>query len=90
MSVHSCRRWGLGEISLNLKHFTLKSRFSGYIFINKSRNCGLLGSYIFSIVNITSANNKTSIVWQDVFDYHERVGAHQDFTVCSIIISIQM
>uniref|UniRef100_A0A671V8D4 Beta-hexosaminidase n=1 Tax=Sparus aurata TaxID=8175 RepID=A0A671V8D4_SPAAU len=24
------------------------------------------------IVNITSALNKTSIVWQDVFDYHER------------------
>uniref|UniRef100_A0A3P9KD26 Beta-hexosaminidase n=1 Tax=Oryzias latipes TaxID=8090 RepID=A0A3P9KD26_ORYLA len=37
--------------------------------------------YIENIVNITSANNKTSIVWQDVFDYHERVGAHQDFTV---------
>uniref|UniRef100_A0A8C7ZN83 Beta-hexosaminidase n=1 Tax=Oryzias sinensis TaxID=183150 RepID=A0A8C7ZN83_9TELE len=30
--------------------------------------------YIENIVNITSANNKTSIVWQDVFDYHERVG----------------
>lgn len=29
--------------------------------------------YIENIVNITSALNKTSIVWQDVFDYHERV-----------------
>ncbi|KAK5867346.1 hypothetical protein PBY51_011848 [Eleginops maclovinus] len=29
--------------------------------------------YIESIVNITSALNKTSIVWQDVFDYHERI-----------------
>ncbi|XP_073328607.1 beta-hexosaminidase subunit alpha isoform X2 [Pagrus major] len=28
--------------------------------------------YIESIVNITSALNKTSVVWQDVFDYHER------------------
>ncbi|XP_047453212.1 beta-hexosaminidase subunit alpha isoform X4 [Mugil cephalus] len=28
--------------------------------------------YMESIVNITSALNKTSIVWQDVFDYHER------------------
>ncbi|XP_030280772.1 beta-hexosaminidase subunit alpha isoform X2 [Sparus aurata] len=28
--------------------------------------------YIENIVNITSALNKTSIVWQDVFDYHER------------------
>ncbi|XP_004070040.1 beta-hexosaminidase subunit alpha isoform X1 [Oryzias latipes] len=31
--------------------------------------------YIENIVNITSANNKTSIVWQDVFDYHERRSA---------------
>ncbi|KAM7414635.1 hypothetical protein PAMA_019449 [Pampus argenteus] len=29
--------------------------------------------YMESIMNITSALNKTSIVWQDVFDYHERV-----------------
>ncbi|XP_047453209.1 beta-hexosaminidase subunit alpha isoform X1 [Mugil cephalus] len=29
--------------------------------------------YMESIVNITSALNKTSIVWQDVFDYHERI-----------------
>ncbi|KAE8296265.1 Beta-hexosaminidase subunit alpha [Larimichthys crocea] len=29
--------------------------------------------YIESIVNITSALNRTSIVWQDVFDNHERV-----------------
>ncbi|XP_074488932.1 beta-hexosaminidase subunit alpha [Sebastes fasciatus] len=29
--------------------------------------------YIENIVNITSALNKTSIVWQDVFDYHERI-----------------
>ncbi|XP_008275047.1 beta-hexosaminidase subunit alpha isoform X2 [Stegastes partitus] len=28
--------------------------------------------YMEKIVNITSALNKTSIVWQDVFDYHER------------------
>ncbi|XP_027128675.1 beta-hexosaminidase subunit alpha isoform X2 [Larimichthys crocea] len=28
--------------------------------------------YIESIVNITSALNRTSIVWQDVFDNHER------------------
>ncbi|XP_072241321.1 beta-hexosaminidase subunit alpha [Leuresthes tenuis] len=28
--------------------------------------------YIEKIVNITSALNKTSIVWQDVFDYNER------------------
>uniref|UniRef100_A0AAQ5XIZ8 Beta-hexosaminidase n=2 Tax=Amphiprion ocellaris TaxID=80972 RepID=A0AAQ5XIZ8_AMPOC len=28
--------------------------------------------YMENIVNITSALNKTSIVWQDVFDYHER------------------
>ncbi|XP_032379706.1 beta-hexosaminidase subunit alpha [Etheostoma spectabile] len=29
--------------------------------------------YMEKIVNITSALNKTSIVWQDVFDYHERI-----------------
>uniref|UniRef100_A0A665WA34 Beta-hexosaminidase n=1 Tax=Echeneis naucrates TaxID=173247 RepID=A0A665WA34_ECHNA len=29
--------------------------------------------YMESIVNITSALKKTSIVWQDVFDYHKRV-----------------
>ncbi|XP_033940764.2 beta-hexosaminidase subunit alpha isoform X1 [Pseudochaenichthys georgianus] len=29
--------------------------------------------YMESIVNITSALNKTSIVWQDVFDYHEKI-----------------
>uniref|UniRef100_A0A4W6DJ65 Beta-hexosaminidase n=1 Tax=Lates calcarifer TaxID=8187 RepID=A0A4W6DJ65_LATCA len=29
--------------------------------------------YIENIVNITSALNKTSIVWQDVFDYHEKI-----------------
>ncbi|XP_071392384.1 beta-hexosaminidase subunit alpha [Centroberyx affinis] len=28
--------------------------------------------YMEKIVNITSALNKTAIVWQDVFDYHER------------------
>ncbi|CAJ1056630.1 beta-hexosaminidase subunit alpha isoform X1 [Xyrichtys novacula] len=28
--------------------------------------------YMENIVNITSSLNKTSIVWQDVFDYHER------------------
>ncbi|XP_056308299.1 beta-hexosaminidase subunit alpha isoform X3 [Danio aesculapii] len=28
--------------------------------------------YMESIMNITAALNKTSIVWQDVFDYHER------------------
>ncbi|CAK6950979.1 beta-hexosaminidase subunit alpha [Scomber scombrus] len=28
--------------------------------------------YIENIVNITNALKKTSIVWQDVFDYHER------------------
>uniref|UniRef100_A0A3B4U0G6 Beta-hexosaminidase n=1 Tax=Seriola dumerili TaxID=41447 RepID=A0A3B4U0G6_SERDU len=28
--------------------------------------------YMENIMNITSALNKTSIVWQDVFDYHER------------------
>uniref|UniRef100_A0A671V144 Beta-hexosaminidase n=1 Tax=Sparus aurata TaxID=8175 RepID=A0A671V144_SPAAU len=33
--------------------------------------------YIENIVNITSALNKTSIVWQDVFDYHERVSTPQ-------------
>lgn len=39
-----------------------------------------------SIVNITSALNKTSIVWQDVFDYHERVSTPQqiwDLQFCS-------
>ncbi|KAL6106704.1 hexa [Pungitius sinensis] len=29
--------------------------------------------YMENIVNITSALNKTAIVWQDVFDYHERI-----------------
>uniref|UniRef100_A0A3Q3MM01 Beta-hexosaminidase n=1 Tax=Labrus bergylta TaxID=56723 RepID=A0A3Q3MM01_9LABR len=29
--------------------------------------------YMENIMNITSALNKTSIVWQDVFDYHERI-----------------
>ncbi|KAM6926229.1 beta-hexosaminidase subunit alpha [Lycodopsis pacificus] len=29
--------------------------------------------YMENIVNITSALNKTVIVWQDVFDYHERI-----------------
>ncbi|XP_059917944.1 beta-hexosaminidase subunit alpha isoform X1 [Gadus macrocephalus] len=29
--------------------------------------------YMENIVNITSNLNKTSIVWQDVFDYHERI-----------------
>ncbi|XP_026166330.1 beta-hexosaminidase subunit alpha isoform X2 [Mastacembelus armatus] len=28
--------------------------------------------YMENIVNITSALNKTSVVWQDVFDYHKR------------------
>uniref|UniRef100_A0A9J7X8J3 Beta-hexosaminidase n=1 Tax=Cyprinus carpio carpio TaxID=630221 RepID=A0A9J7X8J3_CYPCA len=28
--------------------------------------------YMESIMNMTAALNKTSIVWQDVFDYHER------------------
>ncbi|XP_060891421.1 beta-hexosaminidase subunit alpha isoform X2 [Labrus mixtus] len=28
--------------------------------------------YMENIMNITSALNKTNIVWQDVFDYHER------------------
>uniref|UniRef100_A0A8C9ZQI0 Beta-hexosaminidase n=1 Tax=Sander lucioperca TaxID=283035 RepID=A0A8C9ZQI0_SANLU len=32
--------------------------------------------YMEKIVNITSALKKTSIVWQDVFDYHERVMLH--------------
>lgn len=31
--------------------------------------------YMESIVNITSTLNKTAIVWQDVFDYHERIPA---------------
>ncbi|KAJ8002450.1 hypothetical protein DPEC_G00159050 [Dallia pectoralis] len=29
--------------------------------------------YMENIVNITKALNKTSIVWQDVFDYHEKI-----------------
>ncbi|XP_051976226.1 beta-hexosaminidase subunit alpha-like isoform X1 [Xyrauchen texanus] len=29
--------------------------------------------YMESIMNMTTALNKTSIVWQDVFDYHERI-----------------
>ncbi|XP_041652472.1 beta-hexosaminidase subunit alpha [Cheilinus undulatus] len=29
--------------------------------------------YMENIVNITSALNKTSVVWQDVFDYHEQI-----------------
>lgn len=29
--------------------------------------------YMENIFNITSAFNKTSIVWQDVFDYHEQI-----------------
>ncbi|ROL46620.1 Beta-hexosaminidase subunit alpha [Anabarilius grahami] len=29
--------------------------------------------YMESIMNMTAALNKTSIVWQDVFDYHERI-----------------
>ncbi|KAI4872182.1 hypothetical protein NFI96_031022, partial [Prochilodus magdalenae] len=29
--------------------------------------------YMENIVNITAALNKTCIVWQDVFDYHERI-----------------
>ncbi|XP_012674148.1 beta-hexosaminidase subunit alpha [Clupea harengus] len=29
--------------------------------------------YVENIVNITSALNRTSIVWQDVFDYHEKI-----------------
>ncbi|XP_069564829.1 beta-hexosaminidase subunit alpha isoform X1 [Brachyistius frenatus] len=29
--------------------------------------------YMENIVNITSALNRTSVVWQDVFDYHERI-----------------
>ncbi|XP_076025390.1 beta-hexosaminidase subunit alpha [Genypterus blacodes] len=33
--------------------------------------------YMESIVNITAALNKTPIVWQDVFDYHERVSTPQ-------------
>uniref|UniRef100_A0AAQ5X348 Beta-hexosaminidase n=1 Tax=Amphiprion ocellaris TaxID=80972 RepID=A0AAQ5X348_AMPOC len=36
--------------------------------------------YMENIVNITSALNKTSIVWQDVFDYHERVSTPQQIT----------
>uniref|UniRef100_A0AAR2JL06 Beta-hexosaminidase n=1 Tax=Pygocentrus nattereri TaxID=42514 RepID=A0AAR2JL06_PYGNA len=32
--------------------------------------------YMENIVNITAALNKTSIVWQDVFDYRERHRAH--------------
>ncbi|XP_055011203.1 beta-hexosaminidase subunit alpha isoform X2 [Boleophthalmus pectinirostris] len=30
--------------------------------------------YMESIVNITTALNRTAIVWQDVFDYHEKRG----------------
>uniref|UniRef100_A0A3Q0QXB9 Beta-hexosaminidase subunit alpha n=1 Tax=Amphilophus citrinellus TaxID=61819 RepID=A0A3Q0QXB9_AMPCI len=33
--------------------------------------------YMENIVNITTALNKTSIVWQDVFDYHERVTSYE-------------
>lgn len=33
--------------------------------------------YISSIMNITSLLNKTAIVWQDVFDYHEVVSTAQ-------------
>uniref|UniRef100_A0A669F5A7 Beta-hexosaminidase n=1 Tax=Oreochromis niloticus TaxID=8128 RepID=A0A669F5A7_ORENI len=29
--------------------------------------------YMENIVNLTAALNRTSIVWQDVFDYHERI-----------------
>uniref|UniRef100_A0A9J7YL44 Beta-hexosaminidase n=1 Tax=Cyprinus carpio carpio TaxID=630221 RepID=A0A9J7YL44_CYPCA len=29
--------------------------------------------YMESIMNMTAALNRTSIVWQDVFDYHERI-----------------
>ncbi|KAG7473371.1 hypothetical protein MATL_G00095090 [Megalops atlanticus] len=29
--------------------------------------------YMENIMNITAALNKTSVVWQDVFDYHERI-----------------
>ncbi|XP_062402986.1 beta-hexosaminidase subunit alpha isoform X3 [Sardina pilchardus] len=29
--------------------------------------------YMENMVNITSALNRTSIVWQDVFDYHEKI-----------------
>ncbi|XP_030620857.1 beta-hexosaminidase subunit alpha isoform X3 [Chanos chanos] len=29
--------------------------------------------YMENIMNMTAALNKTSIVWQDVFDYHERI-----------------
>eukprot|EP00064_Thunnus_orientalis_P000369 superscaffoldBa00000018_g369 len=39
--------------------------------------------YMENIVNITSALNKISIVWQDVFEYHE-----QFMYVCLIVYSI--
>ncbi|MEQ2258247.1 hypothetical protein XENORESO_013253 [Xenotaenia resolanae] len=37
--------------------------------------------YIEKIVNITSALRKTSIVWQDVFDYHEQ---HKSLSVVEV------
>ncbi|XP_034541366.1 beta-hexosaminidase subunit alpha isoform X2 [Notolabrus celidotus] len=37
--------------------------------------------YMENIVNITSSLNKTSIVWQDVFDYHER---HSSLSVVEV------
>ncbi|KAF7663274.1 hypothetical protein LDENG_00215050 [Lucifuga dentata] len=37
--------------------------------------------YMENIVNITSALNKTSIVWQDVFDYHEQ---HSSLSVVEV------
>lgn len=38
--------------------------------------------FFFSIMNMTAALNKTSIVWQDVFDYHERVSRNLLYTGC--------
>lgn len=38
--------------------------------------------FFFSIMNMTAALNKTSIVWQDVFDYRERVSRNLLYTGC--------
>lgn len=88
MSEHSCKRRDLEQTSQNWKLTTWRSRMQkGKYNLESLENSLdwcihafiLFFCFFFSIVNIATALNKTSIVWQDVFDYHERVSTpHQN------------
>lgn len=51
-------------------HHSEEAYSSGLMFVSLSF------VHFLSMVNITSALNRTAIVWQDVFDFHEKVSGH--------------